>query len=432
MYQWGSTVRMSSYIIIITLIGFAALGMAWMPALSKRTRISYAILYVLLGMIIYLAFGWLLPLPDPLSESELTVHLTELVVIISLMGTGLKIDTPFSFKRWAVPFRLVSITMLLSIFGVMAIGIYLLGLDPPSALLLGAALAPTDPVLASDVQVGPPLEGTQDNVKFSLTAEAGMNDGTAFPFTWLAIALASTQTEGSLWSHWIGYDLLYRIAAGVGLGFLLGKLLAYLLFNFSEKKGILDMQDGFVATSATLLVYGLTEMIHGYGFMAVFVAAITLRNSEMHHQYHTKLHEFSDQVERALVAIVLILFGGSLVMGILNNLSWQMALFGFAFVLLIRPLTGLIGLIGTKPHRKEKMAISFFGIKGIGSFFYLAFALNEVHFTGQKELWSIGAFVVLLSILVHGFTATPVMQKVEAQFTRKPKSKGQNQPGKKE
>lgn len=94
MYQWGSTVRMSSYIIIITLIGFAALGMAWMPALSKRTRISYAILYVLLGMIIYLAFGWLLPLPDPLSESELTVHLTELVVIISLMGTGLKIDTP--------------------------------------------------------------------------------------------------------------------------------------------------------------------------------------------------------------------------------------------------------------------------------------------------------------------------------------------------
>lgn len=413
---------MNSYIVIITLIGFAALGMAWMPALSQKTRISYSILYVLLGMLIYLSFSWLLPLPDPLSENTITVHITELVVIISLMGTGLKIDTPFSFKKWAVPFRLVSITMLLSIFGVMAIGVYVLGFDPASALLLGAALAPTDPVLASDVQVGPPLEKTQNKIKFSLTAEAGMNDGTAFPFTWLAIALAATATGTNIWSNWILDDLLYRIVVGVGIGFLFGRLLAYLLFDFSEKKGILQMQDGFVATSATLLVYGLTELLHGYGFIAVFVAAITLRNSEINHHYHTKLHEFTDQIERALVAIVLVLFGGSLVMGILNNLTWQMALFAAVFVFMIRPVTGLIGLVGTSLHRKEKLAISFFGIKGIGSFFYLAFALNEVHFVHQKELWSIGAFVVLLSILVHGLTATPVMQRLEERFGKPAKA----------
>lgn len=407
---------MSSYIIIITLIGFAALGMAWMPAVSRKTGISYAILYVLLGMVIYLAFGWLLPLPDPLSENNMTVHLTELVVIISLMGTGLKIDTPFSFRRWSVPFRLVSITMILSIFGVMAIGVFLFGFDPASALLLGAALAPTDPVLASDVQVGPPLEGTQDNIKFSLTAEAGMNDGTAFPFTWLAIALAASQVQDNMWSEWILRDLLYRVAAGVAIGYLMGRLLAYLLFDLSEKKGFLDMKDGFVATSATLLVYGLTEMVKGYGFIAVFIAAITLRNSEMHHKYHRKLHDFTDQIERTLVAIVLILFGGSLVMGILKNLTGPMILFGIAFVLLVRPLTSILGLFGTRLHRKEKLAISFFGIKGIGSFFYLAFALNEVHFTYQQDLWSLVAFIVLLSILIHGLTATPVIQKLESQL----------------
>lgn len=413
---------MSSYIIIITLIGFAALGMAWMPAVSKRTRVSYAILYILLGMLVYIAFGQILPLPDPLSENEMTVHLTELVVIISLMGTGLKIDTPFSFRRWSVPFRLVSITMLLSIFGVMAIGMYLLHLDAPSALLLGAALAPTDPVLASDVQVGPPGEEKQDNVKFSLTAEAGFNDGTAFPFTWLAVLMASTQIEGpELWTEWIWRDLLYRIGVGVVIGYLLGRVLAYLLFDLSKKKNMLSTQDGFVATSATLLIYGLTEILQGYGFFAVFVAAITLRNSELNHHYHHKLHESTDQVERALVAVVLILFGGSLVMGILRNLSWQMALFGLAFVFLIRPLTAYIGLIGTRLHRKEKFAISFFGIKGIGSFFYLAFGLSQVHFNDKESLWSIGAFVVIISAIVHGLTATPVMERIESQFARKVK-----------
>ncbi|HZF66205.1 MAG TPA: sodium:proton antiporter [Chitinophagaceae bacterium] len=408
---------MTSYIIIITIIGVAALGMAWMPSISRRTKISYSILYVAFGMLLYLAFGRLLPLPDPISKNDLTVRLTELVVIVSLMGTGLKIDQPFSFKKWSVPLRLVSITMLLSIAIVAFIAVQVFGFDLASAILLGAVLAPTDPVLASDVQVGPPLEDAQDNVKFSLTAEAGMNDGTAFPFTWLAIALVSG-TEGKLES-WIAIDLVYKIIAGVICGFVLGRLLAYLVFRLPEKYNHIQTRDGFVAISATLLVYGLTEMAHGYGFIAVFVAAVTLRNYELHHKYHRRLHDFTDQIERILIAVVLILFGGSLIAGILNSLTWGMAIFSVAFVLLIRPLTSLVGLIGSKLHLKEKMAISFFGIKGMGSFFYLAFALNEAKFTFQEELWATGAFVVLLSITIHGLTATSIMQKLDTEFSTK-------------
>ncbi|MEI6950079.1 cation:proton antiporter [Paraflavisolibacter sp. H34] len=410
---------MSTYIIILVIIGLAALGMAWMPSISRKIKISYSVIYVILGILLYLAFGRLLPLPDPLSKNTMTLHLTELVVIVSLMGSGLKIDQPFSLRQWAVPLRLVSVTLVLSIAIVAALAMWVLHFDLASALLLGAVLAPTDPVLAADVQVGPPLEEARDNVKFALTAEAGMNDGTAFPFVWLAIALAAHATPSEVLPAWLWGDLLYKVVAGIVSGFLLGRLLAYLVFRLPEQKKYIVTKDGFVAISATLLVYGLTEMIHGYGFFAVFVAAVTLRNYEMHHKYHRKLHAFTDQIERILVAIVLLLFGGSLVSGVLDKLSWQMAVLGVVFVLFIRPLTALIGLAGSPLHIKEKLATGFFGIKGMGSFFYLAFALHEKRFRLDEELWATGAFVVLLSIIIHGLTATSVMEQLDTEFAEK-------------
>jgi NhaP-type Na+/H+ or K+/H+ antiporter len=184
---------MDSYLVSMAVIGFSFLLMSWMPVLSSKLRISYPIIYVLAGIILYLLFSGL-PNPNPLTHQRFTLHFTELIVIISLMGTGLKIDEPFKLKTWLVPFRLVSIAMVLTI-GVVAVAChYYLAFDWPTSLLIGAALAPTDPVLANDVQVGPPLQGDEGRVRFSLTAEAGMNDGMAFPFTWLAIALATAGT----------------------------------------------------------------------------------------------------------------------------------------------------------------------------------------------------------------------------------------------
>lgn len=404
---------MDTYILSISIIGLSILGMACMPAITRKLKISYGVLYVLAGVVLYTFLQKWLPWPDPIWHEEYAVHLTELAVIIALMGSGLKIDQPFSFKRWRIPFRLVSVTMLFSIGVVSALGIFFLDLDLASALLLGAVLAPTDPVLASDVQVGPPFKNDRkkDSIRFPLTAEAGMNDGMAFPFVWLAILAAQPPAQEIDLAQWALYDLIYRLAAGILCGYLMGRLLAWLLFRLPQKDGKMVIQDGFVAISATLLTYGLTELTHGYGFIAVFVAAITIRNNKMTHQFHLKLHEFSDQMERMVLSVLLLLFGGSLVTGLLDNLDLKMALFGLCFVLLVRPLAGLTGLIGTGLHLKEKMAISFFGIRGVGSLFYLSFAFNETGFETEKELWAVTAFTILVSVVLHGLTATISMQQ---------------------
>jgi NhaP-type Na+/H+ or K+/H+ antiporter len=178
-------------------------------------------------------------------------------------------------------------------------------------------------------------------------------------------------------------------------------------------------RDGFVAISTTLMVYGVTELLHGYGFIAVFVTAITLRNYEMEHEYHEHLHSFTDQTERILVAVMLILFSGSLVTGLLHTLTWKMALFALACIFLIRPSAGMAALIGANMHMKEKLAISFFGIKGIGAFFYLAFALHQTSFRYEKELWSVVGLCVLVSIMVHGVTAPYSIHQLRKQFEKK-------------
>lgn len=395
---------MEMYILILTIIGIVGLAASWLPALMSRIYISYSIAFLVLGVGLYSVTD-LLPWPLPFRNEEFAVRLTELIVIIALMGIGLKIDCRFNFRLWRVSFMLISITMLLSIASLAFLSSWLLGFGLASAVLLGAALAPTDPVLASDVQVDAPNEGENDPTRFALTAEAGLNDGMAFPFVWMAVALALSGAQEAWFAEWFMYDVIYRIAAGTMVGYALGRFISYLFFHLPEHHRMPDVRDGMVAISATLLVYGVTELVHGYGFIAVFVAALTIRNGEMQHEYHTKLHDFTDQVERMLLGVLLVLFGGSLVTGILDPLTWEMALLGLAFVLILRPLFGLAALIGTPISMPRKLAISFFGIRGIGSFFYLSFGMHEAEFSEAEELWALTSFIVLLSIVIHGFTA---------------------------
>ncbi|MCH2548294.1 MAG: cation:proton antiporter, partial [Alphaproteobacteria bacterium] len=178
------------YFIYLTLFGAAALSIGWVKILCNKISISYPIIYFLLGVVIYWAIPGL-PWTHPFRDQTFTKHLTELMVIIALMGIGLKINRPFWTKHWIAPLLLATVAMILSITMIFGISYYLLGFTLASAALLGAVLAPTDPVLASDVQVGEPSETKEHEVKFSLTGEAGLNDGLAFPFIWLAIALAT-------------------------------------------------------------------------------------------------------------------------------------------------------------------------------------------------------------------------------------------------
>lgn len=412
------------YILLITILGVAALGMAWLPSGLANKPLSYPIVYLILGMILY-SLPLDLPDPDVRKEESFVVRLTEIAVIISLMGSGIKINRPFNLKNWTAPFRLVTITMVLTIAILAVLGWWVLGFSIATAVLLGAVLAPTDPVLAADIQVGPPSDEFEDHVRFSLTAEAGMNDGMAFPFTWLAIALAISAETSEQWiGNWLLVDVLYKIFAGTAMGFIIGRLMAFLVFQLPKKyKNFPKARDGFVALSVTLIVYGATEMIHGYGFIAVFVAGLTLGGYERNHHYHKEMHDFTDQMERLLLVIVLIPFGGSLIKGMLDELTWQGALIGLALIFIIRPLSGWVGLTGIKISTKEKLAISFFGIRGIGSFYYLSFAMYKTTFAQEDEVWAVVSFIVVVSIFLHGITAYPVMRHLDLRRLKEERTK---------
>ncbi|MDU0372418.1 cation:proton antiporter [Hymenobacter endophyticus] len=410
---------MSHYNLILVVLGVAILAVAWLPSLLKKYPLSYPILFVGLGMLVFgLPLG--LPNPDPVEHSSFTMHLTEICVTVALTGTGLKIDRKFSLWRWRAPLQLVLVLMVITIAIFAVVAWKLGGMAASSAVLLAATLAPTDPVLAGDVQVGKPGEGNEDTVRFSLTGEAGLNDGLAFPFVHLALVLlaaTSLHLGQELW-HWAWMDVLYRTGMGVLAGWLAGKGLSFLIFDLPRRVKINPEAYGFVALAVTLTAYGVTELLHGYGFLAVFVAAVTLRTHERSHEYHTEMHEFTDQLERLLIVVILILFGGAIVRGLLEPLTWAGAALGLFLLCILRPLGGILTLGRSRVTWPERIVISFFGIRGIGSFFYLAFAMHEAHFADGRQLWAITGFTVLTSIVVHGALATPVMDWLDRRHGR--------------
>jgi sodium/hydrogen antiporter len=409
---------MDAHTVLLVVFGAVVLLTAWLPMALRGLPLSLPIACIGFGALV----GWSALSPileaNPLENRYLTERLTEFVVIVALMGAGLRLDRRIGWRRWMLAWRLLGIAMPLTIASIALVGWAVLGLDPASALLLGAVLAPTDPVLASDVQVGPPSEGAEDEVRFALTAEAGMNDGLAFPFVHLALAVAAWQAAdgpglATALSHWLALDVIWRIAAGLGIGWATGLLLGYLTFRLPGR-GLSQTGDGFVALGVTCLSYGVTELAHGYGFVGVFVAALTLRASERGHSYHAELHRFAEQIERLLMMALLVCFGAAIAEGsIFGALSWQAIVAAALVLLVVRPVCGWIGLLGAEQPAREKAVIAFFGIRGLGSFYYLAFALGAGDFADPQLLWVTVCLVVLASIVLHGTTAAWTMRHLD-------------------
>jgi NhaP-type Na+/H+ or K+/H+ antiporter len=397
--------------------GVGALLAGLLPRLLEGRALSMPIAFLGLGMLVF-ALPTGLPAPDPVRYAWLAEHLTEVGVIVALMGAGLKLDRRVGWRRWSSTWRLLAITMPLSILAVALLGWWVAGLAPAAALLLGAALAPTDPVLASDVQVGEPTddEDSEDEVRFALTSEAGLNDGLAFPFTYLALAMltAGTAPLGVWLGKWLAVDVLYKLSVGVLAGLAVGWLLGRLFFRSRfETLRLANHAEGFTVLAATFLAYGLTEVIGGYGFLAVFVCACSLRASERDHGYHQVLHDFAEQIERLLTVGLLLLLGGAIVNGLLAPLDVRSVLVALALLLVVRPLTGWLALRGAPGTRAEHSVIGFFGIRGIGSLYYLSYALAAADFPEPERLWAIAGLVILASVVVHGIAATPVMQRLD-------------------
>ncbi|GGY62645.1 cation transporter [Streptomyces omiyaensis] len=397
-------------------VGIAALGAAVVPRLVLHRPLSMPMVFLAGGML-----AGLLPVPavEPERARLWVEHTTELCVIVSLMGAGLALNRPVGLRRWAGPWRLLGISMPLTIAAVTAAAALLLEWPLASALLLAAVLSPTDPVLAAEVRVGEPTDDPddEDEVRLSLTAEAGLNDGLAFPFVLGAVAFAAAPAGSAAWiTDWILVDVLARTAVGIVAGVLAGRLLRWMFFRARHRAlRLSEHMEGFVALGATFTTYGATELMHGYGFLAVFVTACTIRAAERSHGYHKVLHEFTEQIERLLTVLLLFLLGVYLVAHGLPSVTWRGALLAVLLILVVRPVAGYAGLLGTGTDRRERLVIAVFGIRGIGSLFYLAYALGHSdRFDAQAaELWPVVALTVLLSVVLHGTTATPVIRHLD-------------------
>jgi sodium/hydrogen antiporter len=408
------------YIVLLTGFGLLTALVVWLPLVLRKLPLSLPIVCLALGAALF-AIPQLTFKPLPIAFPQVTERFTEFVMIIALMGAGLKIDRAFRWREWMVTWRLIAITMPLGILAISLLAAWGMGLSWGIALLLAASLAPTDPVLASDIQVGPPKYGDEDEVRFGLTSEAGLNDGFAFPFVHLAIMLSTVAGTGQSWfGEWLGYRVIWEIAAAIGAGWAIGRAFGWLTFHVSVDSKLEKTGDGLIALAATCISYGLAEMIHCYGFLAVFVTALAFRGAHREHDFHHDMHDVAEQFERLAMMVLLLLFGGSLVSGLLSSLGWSDILVSLAILLVVRPLTGLVGLAGSKADWREKLILAFFGIRGVGSIYYLAFGLNHIHTADAERLWGVVGLVILFSVVLHGLTVTPIMRSLDRQQGRDP------------
>ena len=337
---------------------------------------------------------------------------SELTVIIALFGAGMRIDRLGPIAKWGPTARLLLISMPLTILAVALLGVWVGGLTVAGAILLGAVLAPTDPVLAADVQVGPPHEGAEHPVRFTLTTEAGLNDGLAFPFVYLGLLVAAEGLNPGLWGpEWLGIDVLWRIAAGAAMGWAGGKALGFLLFSVPKGAALAETGSGVIALAGVLLCYGSTELVEGYGFIAVAVMGLTLRRVEAEHHFHRRLHDFSESLEQALTAVLLVALGVVLPL-LFQDLQWSHVVIALALIFVVRPLAGWVGLIRTDYSRSDRLVTAVYGVRGIGSIYYLCYAGRHMEFINEGQLWSLVGLAILLSTILHGFTVGRAMDWV--------------------
>lgn len=403
------------YDLHLLLAAMVILAAALIPRLTTRRFLSAPLVFMLLG-----AGMFSLPVDvhlPALAKARWPERLTEIGVLIALTSAGLKINEPFAWKSWQLSWRLLAFTMPLTIAACAVLGWWGLGMAPATAILFGAVIAPTDPVLAAEVQTTAPSAPDYSRARVALTTEAGLNDGLAFPFTHLAIAVALSGLAPSLWLlDWLTIDVAYRIAAGVLIGSASGWLLAKLLFGI----GNVDFfTTGSIALSLTLLPYALAELASGYGFISVFVAACAFRQHESRHHYQQVLHDFSEEIERILVAMLMFLIGAYIASDALEPLSWAAVAVALAVIFLVRPLAGWLAFIGHAMPRWDKWVLSFYGIRGIGSLYYLGYAQHRAEFAGAKTLWAVVLLIIVLSVLIHGLSARPVMAMLDRRTQRK-------------
>lgn len=432
--------------------------MALIPSRLKGWPLTTSTIYLGIGV----AFGPLLfdkISLSPTQNGELLERLTEIAVLISLFGAGLKLRLPFSDGRWKIPLRLAFTSMTITVILIAIVGVFGLELPIGAAILLGGILAPTDPVLASDVQVE--HSGDDDRLRFSLTGEAGFNDGTAFPFVMLGLGLLGLHNIGDFGWKWLAVDVIWSIAGGLSIGALLGWIVAKRVIHLRSWHSEAVGTDDFLSLGLIAVSYGLALWLHTYGFLAVFAAGLALRHTERkmsekgaenpqenaqskpesqseHESPETmevpqddagvqdmrdkiathpdraagfmarEMLSFNESLERIAELSLVVILGG-----MLSRATWTVQALWLAplLFLVIRPISTWAGLLGIPKMSGARPFIAWFGIRGIGSLYYLFYAAQ--HGLSEELTHTLTALVfsiIALSIVAHGVSVTPLMK----------------------
>jgi NhaP-type Na+/H+ or K+/H+ antiporter len=400
-------------------VGLVVLGLSLLAAVGALSHehdraFSASLIYLTLGLgaavvIELTGIEWI----SPIDDAELVARLSELAVIFALFSTGLQIDRPLGLGRWLSTVRLLGVTMPLTIAGVALFAMVVMDFPLAIAILLGAALAPTDPVLAGDLGVGPPGEHDEREPNFAITSEAGLNDGLAFPFVILALVLAEGADAASL-ATWFAADVVYAVVVGVGMGLGAGRLLAAVIVPLRSRRLLRSEFDAWLALGCVLLLYGSTELVSAYGFLAVFVGGLAFRRYERGNDVHGGVYVGADAASKLGELAVLLLLGSLVTLAGLAEPGLSGWLLGLTLLFVIRPIAVLIAFARSRLAFRERLFLGWFGVRGIGSLYYAAAALSLDVLSRREEadvFWTVGV-AVLLSVVLHGITGTHLSRRL--------------------
>jgi NhaP-type Na+/H+ or K+/H+ antiporter len=399
-------------------LGAAILCGAWIPLFLRNLPLSLPMLAVAAGLVL----PWAALPADPLRAlSGPLEHLTAIVLLTSIYGAGLNIDRRFAPGSWASAWRLLGLVMPISIALIMLAGMLLLGLSPGPALLLAAVLSPTDPVLASNVQVGPPGAGEEGEVRFALTSEAGMNDAMALPFVVLGLQMIDQGgVSVTSFGAWLAVELVAKVVAGAALGAAFGWLLVVINRILPDGLRLPETNSGIAGIGLSLLVYGPCELAGVNGFVAVFLFAVAIRNTADTHEYSRQMSHAGRQIERVMMVGLMALFGFAVAHGLLRAAGPATAGFTVLVLLVVRPVATLIGFIGSPADTRSRAALGYLGIRGIGSIYYLVYAIGALPRAGTEPVFAAAGLTVLASVVLYGTTSSIVMDRLDRARNRAP------------
>lgn len=405
------------------LVGSVLIVMAFSTHVVQRLPLSPAMLYLGVGALIGPLGTGLMDI-DPLEHPYGQEVLTEVAVLITLFAVGLRLQLPFRWPAWRLPIRLATVGMVVTCALITLIGWTWLALPLGAAVLLGAVLSPTDPVLASDVQIQEP--GDRDVVRSTITAEGGLNDGTAFPAVMLGLGLLGVHEIGDWGWRWWAVDVLWAVPAGLGIGWLCGMVTGHGMAWLRRRGHPLESEE-FLVFGLIALAYGLALLLKAYGFLAVFAAGAALARIErlrrdarpdpnVDASHSSRLDNFAGQCERLAEVAVVLLIGATLSW---VQWRWDLVLFALAVLFVVRPLTVYLLIRRDDVGEHQRRLIAWFGIRGVGSVYYLTFALGfGVDPAWAHPLASAVFLTIAASIVLHGVTATPLMERYYRRFIR--------------